>query len=438
MSTEQQSAEVTESSPDTFPTTQGIQLDTEQQTAVSLCMDMSKRIVSVTGAAGTGKTTILKNAYQQFVDNGYKVALAAPTGKASKRIEEVTGFPSTTVHRLLEFTHPGEVDEKTGKPYGMSIPKRMERRPLDEDIIFIDEYTMINHQLHRDIISAMKPGALLRCFGDINQLPPIEENKIIAAKDSPFKDILTRFPSVVLKKLHRQGEGSDIAVNAQRILYGMCPVRKPEFELHVTHDPVNKIKEIIVANEDIDFKSPKNQIITPQNKSWIGTFALNGGLQPMFHDTMAGAISLPRSKWEEKTPIFVKETDKVIWTKNDYNLSIFNGETGVITRINDDGSLEIDFQDRTVAIPTIVVYHDRGVEKWYDPRTTIQLAYAVTTHKSQGSEYEHVIYVLNKSAFMMLNRPNFYTAVTRARKRVFLVTDPQSMQTAASTARSRI
>ena len=438
MTTEQQSVEVTASSPDTSLSIQDITLDTEQQLAVNSCMDMSKRIVSVTGAAGTGKTTILKTVYRQFIENGYSVALAAPTGKASKRIEEVTGFPSTTVHRLLEFTHPGEVDQKTGKPYGISQPKRHDRAPLDQDVIFIDEYTMINQQLHRDIISAMKPGALLRCFGDINQLPPIEENKIVAAQPSPFKDILTRFPSITLKKLHRQGEGSDIAINASRILYGMCPIRKPDFDLHITHDPVNKIKELIISLESVDFQSCDNQIITPQNKSWIGTLALNSGLQPMFHDTMAGAIPLPRSKWDEKSPIFVKLKDKVIWTKNDYNLSIFNGEVGTIIAINDDGSLEIDFQDRTVAVPCIVTYFDKGTEKWYDPRTSLQLAYAVTTHKSQGSEYKHVIYVLNKSAYMMLNRPNFYTAVTRARNHVHLVTDPQSMQTAASTARSRI
>jgi exodeoxyribonuclease V alpha subunit len=438
MTTEPQPGEVTESSQDTTNQIQGLVLDTEQELAVTLCQDQSKRIVSVTGPAGTGKTTLLKKSFASYIEAGYRAALAAPTGKAAKRIQEVTGFDAMTIHRLLKFTHPGEVDEKTGKPFGVSQPRHNRNNPLEYDVLFVDEYTMVNHQLHRDIIDAMKPGSILRCFGDINQLPPIEHNKQTALLPSPFKDILERFPSVTLKKLHRQGEGSDIAVNANRILYGMCPVRKDDFELVITNDPVNQIKNLIVDHPDIDFASPKNQIITTQNRSWVGVHSLNGMLQPMFHETMAGAIALPRSKWEEKTPIFVKKSDKILWTNNDYNLNIFNGEQGIIREIYDDGSLEIDFGDRIQVVPPILAYLDRGVEKYYDPRKVIWLSYAITTHKSQGSEYEHVIYVLNKSCYMMLNRPNFYTAVTRARKHVFLVTDASSMMTAASTTKSRL
>lgn len=441
MTTESQTDVPTVSSQDTSLTTQDIVLDTEQQLALKLCMDVNNRIASVTGPAGTGKTTILENAYKAYVDAGYSVALAALAGKAARRITEVTGLPASTVHRLLEFSHPGEQDPVTGKYYYESTPKRNMKRRLDQDVIFIDEYTMINHQLHRDIIDALKNGALLRCFGDINQLPPIEENKETAKLPTPFKDILTRFPSVYLKKLHRQGEGSDIAVNAGRILYGMCPVRKPNFELVITNDPVNKIKELIVDNPEVDFQSLKSQIITTQNRSWVGTTALNGMLQPIFHDTMAGAIPLPMDVFkgqEKKVPIFIKQNDKVIWVKNDYNLNIFNGETGIIKQVYEDGTIEIDFEDRIVPVPPIVKYTQFGKEKAYDPRKQLQLAYAITTHKSQGSEYDHVIYVLNKSVYMMLNRANFYTAVTRARKFVWLVTDTQSMQTAASTTRSRI
>lgn len=438
MTTDPQSEAATESFQDTILTTNEIVLDTEQELAVSLCLDQTKRIVSVTGQAGSGKTTTLKKSFKTFIEGGYSAALAAPTGKAAKRIQEVTGFDAVTVHRLLEFNHPGDPDPKTGKVIGVSTPQRNRNRPLDYDVIFIDEYTMVNHQLHRDIIDAMKPGAILRCFGDINQLPPIELNKVIAAQPSPFKDILTRFPSVVLKQLHRQGEGSDIAVNAHRILYGMCPVRKTNFELLITNDPVTKLKELIVDHPEIDFQKPQNQIITTQNKSWVGVHKLNAMLQPMFHETMAGAIPLPRSRWEEKTPIYVKKQDKVLWTNNDYNLNIFNGEQGIIREIYDDGSIEIDFGDRIQVVPPVVIYIDKGIEKHYDPRRTIWLSYAITTHKSQGSEYECVVYVLNRSCYMMLNRANFYTGVTRAKKHVFLVTDASSMQVAASTTRSRI
>lgn len=404
-------------------------------------MDITKRIVSVTGKAGTGKTTILKTTYTNFVDGGYTVALCALAGKAAKRINEVTGFPATTIHRLLEFSMPGELDEDTGKFHNDSHPKRCRKYPLDHDVIFVDEAAMINHQLYRDIIDAMKPGAIVRFFGDINQLPPIEENKEIAKNPSPFKDLLEKFPSKILVTLHRQGEGSDIAVNAGRILYGMPPVRKPNFDIQITGDPITAIKRIIMDNPNVDFQSINNQIITPQNKSFVGTGALNATLQPMFHETMAGAYKLPRYKPFKGQTIqdcWIKIGDKIIWTKNDYSLMIFNGESGIVRGISDDGHIEIDFGDRSVAVPPIIIYFKYGKEMAYDPRKVIELAYAVTTHKSQGSEYEHIVYIMNRSCYVMLNRPNFYTAVTRARKHVWIVTDDNSMSTAASTIRSRI
>ena len=441
MTTEAQSVEATESLVDTSLPTTEISLDTEQQAAVTLCMDITKRIVSVTGRAGTGKTTILKTTYANFVESGYTVALAALAGKAAKRINEVTGFPATTIHRLLKFSHPGEQDEVTGKYYTESAPKHNKQYPLDVDVIFIDEAAMVNQELYRDIIDAMKPGAIIRFFGDINQLPPIEENVQLRSQPSPFKVLLEKFPSVTLTQLHRQGEGSDIAVNAGRILYGMCPVKKPTFEIITTAVPVDVIKTIIMDHPEVDFQSINNQIITTQNKSWVGTHALNGGLQPLFHESMAGAYALPRHrpfKGQKEIPCYIKVGDKIIWTKNDYTLFIFNGETGIIRGIADDGTLEIDFGDRTVAVPPIVTYFRYGKEQAYDPRKVIELAYAVTTHKAQGSEYEHIIYVLNRSCFMMLNRANFYTGVTRARKFVWLVTDASSMQTAAFTAKSRL
>jgi len=165
MTTESQTVGATESSQAIIPQTTELNLDTEQQLGLALCMDMSKRLVAITGAAGTGKTTLLKTGYKEYTDSGYSVKLAAPTGKAAKRIEEVTGFPASTVHRLLEFSHPGEVDEKTGKVYGDSVPKRNMNNPLDCDVLFVDEYTMVNQNLHRDILDAMKPGSILRCFG---------------------------------------------------------------------------------------------------------------------------------------------------------------------------------------------------------------------------------------------------------------------------------
>ena len=441
MTTEAPLAEATASLVDTTSQTAEIHLDTEQLAAVELCMDITKRIVSVTGKAGTGKTTILKTTYANYIESGYSVALAALAGKAAKRINEVTGFPATTIHRLLAFSHPGEQDEVTGKYHTESVPKYNRQNPLPHDVIFIDEAAMVNQQLYRDVIDAMKPGAIVRWFGDINQLPPIEEQGANKLLPSPFDTLLKKFPSVTLKQLHRQGEGSDIAVNASRILYGMCPVKKPTFEIVTTNSPVDALQTIILDHPEVDWQSINNQIITPQNKSWIGTHALNGTLQPLFHESMVGAYALPRFKpfkGQKEIPCFIKVNDKVLWTKNDYNLFIFNGESGTVRGISDDGTIEIDFGDRSVAVPPIITYYKYGKEAAYDPRKVIELAYAVTTHKSQGSEYDHVVYMMNQSCYMMLNKSNFYTGVTRARKFVWIITDIRSMQTAVSTSKSRL
>ena len=438
-------AEAKESLQDTSEsTTLDIELDVEQQAAVELCMNIENRIVSVTGPAGTGKTTILKTVYKNFVESGYTVALAALAGKAAKRINEVTGFPATTIHRLLEFSHPGEPDPETGKYYIESLPKYNKRRPLPHDVIFIDEAAMVNQQLYRDILDAMKPGSIVRWFGDVNQLAPIEENEVLRKQPSPFYNLLhsKHFPAKRLSKLHRQGEGSDIAVNAGRILLGLVPVRKPEFEIIITSDPISSLRKVIESNLDrCDFQSINNQIITPQNKSMVGTVALNAMLQPMFHESMAGSYPLPRNKpfkGQKVQDCWVRVGDKVIWTKNDYNLFIFNGESGIIRGITNDGTLEIDFGDRSVVVPTSVTYNKYGKELHYDPRVNLELAYAVTTHKSQGSEYEHVVYLITRSHFAMLNRSNFYTAVTRARKFVWVITDGTAMMTATNTIKSII
>ena len=152
-----------------------LELDAAQTEAISLCCDVTKRIVAVTGPAGTGKTSILRQGYVQLAYHGYRCVLAAPTGKAAKRIKEATGIPAMTIHRLLEYTHPGIPDPDTGKVADSSGPRRTRERPLDMDVIFIDEAAMIDMGLYRNLIDAMKSGSAVRFFGDANQLPPIED-----------------------------------------------------------------------------------------------------------------------------------------------------------------------------------------------------------------------------------------------------------------------
>lgn len=406
--------------------------DSLQDEAVAKCCDTSLRIVGVTGQAGTGKTTIMQEVHDKLTQAGHDVALTAPTGKAAKRISEATGIPATTIHRLLEFTHPGDPNPDTGKPDGISVPKRRPDNPLDQSVILVDEASMVNKSLWRDLIDAMSLGCIIRCFGDVNQLPPIEDD-YNDKTPSPFHKVLKDFPSTVLTHIYRQGEGSGIVKNGHRILNGMMPYAADDFKLMFTGDrpptdPVSKLLEL-VRSGGIDFASLDNQIITPINKSWIGQYELNIQLQQLIQgNNMHDAVILPRARWDKTSTCMIVPGDKVIWKKNDYKLEIYNGETGRIVDVVND-VINIDFGDRIVGVPPWVEYLDSdGDTKGYDPREQIDLAYAVTTHKSQGSEYQHTVYVLDRSSYSMHHRNNFYTAVTRARKTAYVISDQRSMQ----------
>lgn len=416
-------------------TTQSIQLDPKQLEAISLCCDITKRIVGVTGSAGTGKTTIMKQVHDEFEGKGYEIALAAPTGKAAKRISEATGIPAVTLHRLLEFSHPGDPDPKTGKILGISVPRRRPDNPLIQSVILVDEYSMVNKQLHRDLIDAMSRGAILRVFGDVNQLPPIEEDR--STDPSPFANLLRDFPNVRLETIHRQGEGSSIVKNGARILNGMLPFVDDDFIIHWTgpltpQDPVTKLSKLVVES-GIDFNSVDNQIITPINKSWVGQKKLNNLVQHLIHGdrVMVEGFPMPRNQWDKEELVLVSG-DKILWTKNDYNLEIFNGETGIVKEIKND-VIYLDLGDRVVGVPPDIEYvAGDGTTKHYDPRKQIDLAYAVTTHKSQGSEYQTIVYIIDRSTYSMQHRGNFYTGVTRARSKVHVISDRQGMSRAVA------
>jgi exodeoxyribonuclease V alpha subunit len=413
-------------------------LDPKQQEAVNLCTDTTKRVVGVTGAAGSGKTTILKQSYQALVDAGYNVALAAPTGKAAKRIYEVTGIEAMTNHRLLEYTHPGDPDPKIGRPVQFSYPRRTRSNPLEIDVLFVDEYAMVNNEIHRSLFDALPNGACIRVFGDNNQLQPIEEDQNARDQPSPFMQLLAKFPSVVLETVHRQGKDSGILLNLQSILRGRMPTRNDQWSMHFTDQPVNALRDYILESVDngVDFTASENQILTPQNTSWVGTVKLNTMIQSLFHNRMEPACLVPRHKWvkgegdEKGGVIRMFVGDKVIVTSNMYDLAVFNGETGKIIEITSDGELIIDFGDREQAIPPILMVQNRyGKIVEIDPRKSIDLGYAITTHKSQGSEYRRLVYVLNKSTGFMQNRRNFYTACSRGREHVHIITDQRSLGT---------
>jgi exodeoxyribonuclease V alpha subunit len=298
-------------------------------------------------------------------------------------------------------------------------------------VIMVDEYAMVNIEMHRNLLDALKPGGCIRAFGDINQLPPIEE-KHLRDRPSPFKEMLEakHIRSIVLKTVHRQAEDSGIIYNANQILGGKYPRRLPDFSMDITENPVDALKNFIAENPQYDFSGINAQIICLQRKrTWVGTTSLNTVLQVRYRPEKDGWMRLPRHSWADDKNTRVRKGDKIIWTQNDYNLGILNGETGVIVDIDHEfGSLIIDFGGaEPIMVPPEVeaTYGDKTF--YYDPRKNMDLAYALTTHKTQGSEFDCVVYIMNRSAAFMQCRNNLYTGITRAKTRVHLITDSKSL-----------
>ena len=423
-----------------------IQYDEKQLEAINLCCDLSKRIVAITGEAGTGKTTIIKEVYAKllnyieenkdlfknklgkFIPEDY-IVLIAPTGKAAKRIFEATGIPAMTIHRLLEYPMPGEIDQNTGKALVASTPKRDRYNPITQKIVLCDEYAMVNYELHRNLVDAIPRGGVIRMFGDCNQLEPIEESAVLKNKPSQFQEMLIKFPSVKLQQIHRQANGSSIIDNAHTINKGIMPRRADDFCLYFTTEqkfPTNIILDLI--DKDPEFFEATKQIITPSRNSWVGTYKLNSLIQmKRFGDRLEEGYPIERHKWAKPQEFYLFVGDKVIFTKNNYDLGVFNGETGIVTSIQLYGDITIDFGDKVVVIPTSQMLQIYGKTIEYNPQRDIDLAYVITTHKSQGSEYKEVTYVMDRSLIYMCNRKNLYTAITRARQKVNIVTDQKTL-----------
>ena len=421
-----------------------IQWDDMQQQAIDACCDVSKRIVAVTGKAGTGKTLLLQEVSRQLMSHGYDVQSSAPTGKASKRIRESTGLEAMTNHRMLGYGMPREVeveDDRTGDKKIVKIstgPSFGRKKPLHYDTILCDEYAMVNQEIHRNIIDALKAGARVCMFGDVNQLKPIEEDHRLDQQPSAFMVALAKFGGITLDTIHRHDAGSGIARNGALILQGRMPRASDDFSLRQTDQPVRAVQEFVEVQlgEGHDYSDTDHQIVTCMNKSWIGTQKLNIVIQSMFWDRARPYIELPRYKAISKDvpPIRVQVGSKVVYTSNTYDFGdgesfAFNGEVGKVVAINyDEGSVEIDFGDRSVVVPPLIVqvYPDgRVIEQ--DPRRNIDHAYVLTTHKMQGSEVRHVCYVINKATLWGQSRRNMYTAVTRAREHCTVFCDMQSM-----------
>jgi exodeoxyribonuclease V alpha subunit len=432
-------------------------------------------LVGITGPAGSGKTTIIKEACRLLREGRRNVVLAAPTGRAARRISEATGYRALTIHKLLEYGRP-VLDRHTGEPIFNPRPARWGGRdrdgnPLDQDDILVDEYAMVSWELHKNLINALKPGARLICFGDIAQLPPIEKHELAANwGQTPFEKVLQGTGSVHLDTVFRQDESSGVLENANRIRAGRPPLRRPDFILEFEEkEPIRVLKKLVLSSS-YDFNSTEAQIISPQRKGSLGATVLSNRVQEWIRSDVGSGLKLPRypevNEKRKEQPIVVRVNvgDKVVCTNNLYDMRDFydryakwntngvhkplwhtfipvpdrfmvlNGEVGIVTEITPEDGLIIQLPDRVVEVPGVITDYDQRSGHIYkrDLRKDFDLGYVMTTHKMQGSEVEHVFYLLHPTMGHMISRNNLYTAITRARKSVTIITAQRSLALAVS------
>jgi len=422
-----------------------IKFDDVQEQAIAACCNIDKRVVAVTGKAGTGKTVIMRAVARRLTANGYVVQSSAPTGKAAKRIREATGLQAMTNHRMLGYGMPRDwevEDDVTGEKKTIKVstgPRYTRMKPMEYDTILCDEYAMVNQEINRNLIDALKSGARICMFGDVNQLKPIESDRRLDEQPSAFQNALQKFGGITLDTIHRHDAGSGIARNGALILQGRVPRPSGDFTLRQTDNPVADVQQFVrvCGEQGHSYADTDHQIVTCMNRSWIGTQKLNLVIQAMFWQRAEPYIELPRYKQSNKDvpPIRVQIGSKVVYTANTYDFDgtgesfAFNGEVGIVCDINHmEGSVDIDFGDRVVTIPPIVItVRENGTVIEQDPRRNIDHAYVLTTHKMQGSEVNHVCYIINKHTTWGQSRRNFYTAVTRARQHCTVFFDAHSM-----------
>ena len=376
----------------------GIQLSQEQEDTIRGAL--SHGVSIITGGPGTGKTTILHIILSIAEKNGLKMAVAAPTGRAAKRIMETTGRYASTVHRLLEYYY----DESSRS---MAFGKN-QADPLDVQMVIIDEASMIDLLLMGALCDAIKPGTRLILVGDADQLPSVGAGNVL-------EDLIKSeyFFTARLTEIFRQAQESSIILNAHRIHQGDYPVFGDDFIL-IEGDKQTEILDKITKLA-ARFAPGQAQVLTPTKKGILGSLNLNLHLQQVFNPSGRGAEEMRFGR------ILYRVGDRVMQIKNDYRLEfrrangkfgkgIFNGETGVVAAI-----------DREMAKITVNYEDEKWVEYSYTQLDEIELAYAVTVHKSQGSEYPVVILPMTWFPPALATRNLLYTAVTRGKKMVYIV-----------------
>lgn len=393
----------------------GIVLDEIQRRAV--IQSLSQGVLIITGGPGTGKTTTIRSILRYFEMEGLDMLLAAPTGRAAKRMTETTGYEAQTVHRMLELS--GGFEEEKKSEFG-----RNEQNPLETDVVIIDETSMLDIYLMNSLLRAVLPGTRVIFVGDVNQLPSVGPGCVL--RDMIQSETL---PVVRLEKIFRQASESDIIVNAHRINDGeqlsLNNKESRDFFFMEKYEAQQMQRTILALVQE---KLPRYvqaepfdiQVLTPTRRGPLGVEALNQILQRYLNPP-----SEDKREQETAGGIF-REGDKVMQIKNNYQMEweivnkynipidkgmgVFNGDVGVIVYM-DDGTqtLQVRFDDGKQ-----VVYSYKQLEE-------LELAYAITIHKSQGSEYPAVVIPIFRGPLPLMNRNILYTAVTRARSCVTLL-----------------
>lgn len=399
------------SSMDMTETNSGVKLSENQRDAVTQSVLLPVSVI--TGGPGTGKTTIINSLIGIFESSGFDVALAAPTGRAAKRMQQTTGHTASTVHRMLEYMR----DEDSGEMVFM----KNEDDPLEKDVVIIDEASMIDLMLMKGLTDALVPGTRLILVGDADQLPSVGAGNVL-------RDIIGSgmIRTIKLTHIFRQAEESMIVVNAHRINSGEYPIinAKDKDFFFMTRkneqDMLDLIIDLVTKRlpdyyKDLDPLS-EIQVLTPTHKGNVGTDSLNKALQDAINPAVPG---LP----EKKFGGFVfRQGDKVMQIKNDYDIElklpggmdagkgVFNGDVGEIVLIdNEDGKITVRFDD------------DRLADYDMSMLDELELAYAMTVHKSQGNEFPVIVMPVTRFAPMLATRNLLYTAITRGEQAVVLV-----------------
>lgn len=397
-------------------------LEPEQKKAVHCAA--KNGILVMTGGPGTGKTTTINEILRYFEAEGLELRLAAPTGRAAKRMTETTGYEASTIHRLLEISAPSD-DSGTEAHF-----ERNEQNPLEADVVIIDEMSMVDIALMHALLSAVAVGTRLVLVGDVDQLPSVGPGAVL--KDIIRSDV---FPCIRLTRIFRQAATSDIVVNSHKINHGeqisLTNQSRDFFFLRRT-DPNLIISNVIELVRDklppyVDAKPFDIQVLTPMRKGLLGVERLNRILQDY--------LNPPSPEKGEK--LFgdgkFRVGDKVMQIRNNYQLEwemrgkygitvergqgVFNGDMGIIREMNDFASyLSIEFDE------------GRFVDYPYSNLEELELSYAVTIHKSQGSEYPAVVLPLLTGPRMLFTRNLLYTAVTRARKCVTILGSEEALR----------